>query len=41
MEDLDLAEQIREYANKNPMEGIVLRDQTTGAMRYIRHPRKK
>ena len=35
-EDTDIGRQVKEYSQKNPSSGIVLRDQT-GAMMYLRH----
>ena len=35
--DPDIARQISEYANKNYNEAIIIEDEQTGAMQYIRY----
>ena len=37
--DIDIAKEIAEYANKNWKEAIVLEDEQTGAMCYLRYGR--
>lgn len=37
LEEDDCYAEIREYANKNPKKKIVIRNENTGEMRYIRH----
>lgn len=39
--DPEVAKQISEYANKNWKEGIVLEDEQTGALMYLRYGRGK
>jgi hypothetical protein len=39
--DAEIAKQIAEYANKNWKEGIVLEDEQTGAMMYVRYGKGK
>jgi len=38
--DAEVAKQISEYANKNNKEGIVLEDEQTGALMYLRYGKK-
>ena len=38
--DADVSKQIAEYANKNHREGIVLEDEQTGALMYLRYGKK-
>lgn len=37
--DNELSMRIREYANQNPKKGVVLRDQQTGAMVWLKKPK--
>ena len=39
--DSEIAKEIAEYANKNWKEGIVLEDEQTGAMMYVRYGKGK
>lgn len=36
----EIGKQIKEYAVQNPNKAIILQDELTGAMVYLRHPQK-
>lgn len=36
----ETGQEIKEYANQNPDKAIIIQDELTGAMVYLRHPKK-
>ena len=41
LEEDDALAEVREYANKNPGKGIILRNKNTGEMTYARYGKRR